>query len=216
MNEIEPIRINNGLLTKVPALFVTTKYTNNLLGTDIFLNDIEREETPVSLGSLMSRKYTTTDSEGNVKRIIPQKLFLPTIIEVLDNNGLKNIGSFSKPECKDAKEACRQNKAIFYPFQQGLIIYSACKDLASILDVFQRNKKELEKAAHQNLKEKIIVRISVLYPIYIEPKENKKPINSSVKKNKNDTTERTSLIENNTTEGKSTFMTGVFEKLGLD
>lgn len=198
MNQIQGVRINNGLLTKVPKILVAIKW-QGIFNIDYYYNGIENSGTQDSLANLMNRNYTTIDDyDGRSDRFIPKSLFFPTVVKI-DNNKLTNLGSFCNKVHKEAKEACRQNKAIFYPFQQGLIIYSDNNYNASNYDIFEENKKQLEEMACHNLQKKFIVYASVFCPIWVEPQaqESDQSTDLAVEENKGNRIKeiRTSITE---------------------
>ncbi len=169
MNEIEPIKIDNGLLTEVPKILLATKgYFFD--GARRVNKGVLRADTTSTLAELMAINRTEIEFDP-LQRGIPYLLFFPTVVKAIDNN-LINLGSYCKAKHKEAKEACRQNKAIFYPFQQGLIIYS---NQLSDFKFFREKKKELEDMAHHNLEQKFLAYTSLLHVISVEPDFSVKP-----------------------------------------
>jgi hypothetical protein len=169
-NQIQPIKIDNGLLTTVPGIVVATKKASFFDATECFHDGIIRKNIQFSLAELMSVNYANMQLNPVVISF-NTRLFLPTIVKVQDNN-LINLGSFCKQTHKEAKEACRQNKALFYPFQQGVIVYGTKQ---SDLDIFQEKKEDIEKMASENLKKKFVVYSSMFHTLSIEPKTEEIP-----------------------------------------
>jgi hypothetical protein len=166
MNEIEPVKITDGLLTKVPQILVATQSWGVFYTPQRYYHSILPSDTLSSLANLMAMNRVEIDFDP-IEGAVPHNYFLPTVVKIEDNK-LINLGAFCPHKHQEAQEACRQNKALFYPFKQGLILYSY---QSSDLDIFETKKKELEDIASKNLKKNFAVSIPVFHEIIFKSNE---------------------------------------------
>lgn len=162
MNEqITPIKLDNGLLTLVPDTSTHLK-VKGFFNLDYFIGETKKPERLSTLASLLSIAKTTIDDyDGKSEKFLQKFIFCPTIVRVEEDNSLKNLGSLSASYHEEAKEACRERKALFYPYQQGLILYSLNK-LDS--NLFETKKIELEKMVMENRNKQLEILVPVYYP----------------------------------------------------
>jgi hypothetical protein len=137
----EFIPITNGLLTYIPLKFVVYEKKDDTQ----YASHIKEKAFMGSLINFMSKKYIYNDTlKGKIVKT-QQVMFYPTII--LFDTTLCDFNSFSKKRHKEAKEACRQNLAVFYPYRQGAIIYSFGK---IDLEFLNNKKQEIEMIIDKN------------------------------------------------------------------
>jgi hypothetical protein len=112
-NAITPI--DNGLLTELDATVARTE----CLGW--FANNREITKLKKERGTLVTlMRYREVESLG--KGANPVTLFCPIVFKETDGS-LENLGQFRRKQHRELKEACRQNKALYFDFKQGVLIY---------------------------------------------------------------------------------------------
>lgn len=126
------VPLNNGLLTTIPGIVCTISFKNpakNVWGVSCNPYVASRSERTDTVLNLLSdrvpREYYNLPA-GICAPCAPGH-FLPLLYKLQDNNTITRIGQFDKKIDKEAKEAIRQNKALYYAIGRGAIIYSIQK-----------------------------------------------------------------------------------------
>jgi hypothetical protein len=143
--ENKVIPLNNGLLTIIPGILSSTGYRGGWLALTDKRIIYDTSKTEDSLINLLYYKQQLTHDKG----ANDYQLFCPLTIRA-SNGVIENLGQFNKKQHREALEAIRSGKAIYYAQEQGALIYSldeqpnaaTCKALNNIL----------EKAKQQDIK----------------------------------------------------------------
>jgi hypothetical protein len=140
-NEIIPL--NNGLLTIIPGILSKTGYRGWLSNTRIIYDSSQKKDSLINL--LYYKKQLSNDKGAN-----DFEIFCPLTIR--ESNGLmENLGQFDETTHREALEAIRFGKAIYYAQEQGALIYSldkqpnpiVCKSLNNTLENAKNNDIKL-------------------------------------------------------------------------
>jgi hypothetical protein len=142
-NKIIPL--DNGLCTIIPGILSKTGYTG---WTDFTRTIYETSEKKESLITLIYHADKLTLGKG----ANDYEIFCPLTIK--ESNGfIENLGQFDKKKHREAVEAIRIGKALYYAQGQGALVYSmdkqpnqmVCKNLNDILDNAKKNEVKLPK-----------------------------------------------------------------------
>ncbi len=147
----KPIMLENGLLTFVPSLLVPI-HEEGFIFKDYFMKDVKRGELSTLANLMGLHQHALASAHDGKINSFSSLIFYPTIVRI-ENNTLKNLGSFCSMLHKEAKEACRLKQAAFYPHKQGVILYSL--DSNFNLDFFESKKNELEAMLDENAKKQM-------------------------------------------------------------
>lgn len=114
----DPIPLNDGLLTVIPGKITETnvKFDHCLsLGRKV-TEFHQKNDTVINLWS-----YRVSASEGNWERY-----FAPIIIQVTSQTPkeLFLLGTLNKKSHREAKKAIDKDRALYWPYAQGVVIYS--------------------------------------------------------------------------------------------
>ena len=129
------IPIDNGLLTELNATVARTEYVG-WFPSNREITELKKEHD--TLVNLM--RYEIEDRIG--KGANPFTVFCPILLKESDGS-LENLGQFHRKKHREAKEAFRQNKALYFDLQQGVIIYSLTKQPSP--DICTRHKQTIQK-----------------------------------------------------------------------
>lgn len=114
------IRLDQGLLTTIPGKTIISGYESTWYGA---LTKIEK------IGTRNDALINLLYYETYVKNDAPydREYFKPLLIKLTiqqTNIFIQNFGDFYTKIRREAKEAIRQNKALYYTRKQGCLIYS--------------------------------------------------------------------------------------------
>src|SRR5579863_6609913 len=108
--------INNGLLTEIEAKITQTDYVGFLAFNRSITGTTVNKDTLINL--IHYKKVLDNKKGANA-----YELFCPIVLK--ESNGcIIDLGQFNPYKHKEAKEAIRHNKALYYNGNQGAIIYS--------------------------------------------------------------------------------------------
>jgi hypothetical protein len=158
----KPIMLDKGLLTFVPSLLVSVEDKGFFI-KDYFMGDIKKTNQE-TLINLIASHYALVSTHNGKLSGYSGDIFYPTVVRVIENNILQNLGSFCKLLHKEAKEACRLKQAAFYPHKQGVILYSL--DSNFNLDFFESKQMEIEGMLDKNAKKQIDTYLPILARLY--------------------------------------------------
>ena len=128
------VPINNGLLTTITAKITESHHFNNP-----YQNEKSHKTTTTdTLANLMRKDHCNSNTghihtdEGYYKPCTSYKLFRPIIMQQANYRFVtsygtykfKNHGEFDRQQHKEAKEAIRQNKAVYFIEGHGVIVYN--------------------------------------------------------------------------------------------
>lgn len=132
------IFLTEGLKTLVPKILVTWKSDRGKIKID----EIIPSDEMWTLKGLMNHNHCY---HNHKTRVVNKLLFLPLIMKASRDGSLIRGSSFdSVYNCPRAIEACRQKKAIFYPYKQGAIIYSL-ETKGIDVELLKHNEDSLKK-----------------------------------------------------------------------
>jgi hypothetical protein len=114
----DPIPLNDGLLTEIPGKITETSWKfDHFFSSGKKVTEFhQKNDTLINLWS-----YRISASEGGW-----QKYFAPLIIKVTSQTPKKLVllGTLDKKSHREAKKAIDKEKALYWPYEQGVVIYS--------------------------------------------------------------------------------------------
>jgi hypothetical protein len=112
--QINPLK--EGMLTSVSGIITRVKYVG-WIGYKKEITKRPMQDTLVQL--MMYEKNLDPAAKG----VGSYEMFYPLVFKV-DGQFTKNLGLFNKQEHRELKEAIRQNKALYYAYGIGALVYS--------------------------------------------------------------------------------------------
>jgi hypothetical protein len=157
------IPLSEGLMTLVPKILVTCKSAGWLSGEKI--DKIMPIEYQWSLEGLMKHNHGIFISHSSPIQAA-SKLFLPVIINVNRDESIVKLKNFDSMESSpNVTEACRQKKAVFYPYKQGaLISFLLATDVN--IKLLEQNEDALRKLIDAAAEEVLQLRLPVIASAY--------------------------------------------------
>lgn len=144
INEAKFIKFDQGFFTIIPATFVSNPDTNK---------EKNRNKEEALFSEIIARQRIGYNQSHRF--IGPTYIFYPDIFRLRENNSLDYIGKF-KVSDETMKEAIRQKKGVFLPFDCGVIIYWI-HEFSNDISLFENKKNSIihivqeKKAAVKNL-----------------------------------------------------------------
>lgn len=153
IKKAEFIPLSEGLKTLVPKILVTWKDEGH---SGKKINEIFVSEELWTLKGLMG-----FNCGSGVGRPV-KNLFLPLIIQVREDASIVKDRVFgSSFSCAYTTEACRQKKAVFYPYKQGAIIDFFRAEEVNI-ELLKQNEATLKKMIDEAAKEELDVLLPII------------------------------------------------------
>ena len=138
--------LNNGLLTIIPGILSSTGYRGGWLSFGDIRIVYDTSQKKDSLINLMYYGQTLTNNKG----ANDYQLFCPLTIKKSEGI-IEVLGQFDKKAHREAVEAIRCGKAIYYAQEQGALIYSLdeqpnpiiCKGINNLLASTKKNEVKI-------------------------------------------------------------------------
>lgn len=147
------IPLTEGLKTLVPKILVTWKRDGG-----IKIDEILPFDEQWTLKGLIKYNFCYHSTQSPVKN-----LFLPLIIKVKDDGSMIKMHAFdSEYGSPNTTEACRQKKAVFYPYKQGAII-SFLEAKKIDIELLKQNENSLKKWIDKAVEEELRLDLPEIY-----------------------------------------------------
>lgn len=144
----EITHLNNGLLSEISGIITTTGEIKSIWGNKKFTESFTHDDTVINLWSY----NVESTNQGWEKRFTPLIIKvtthkLPHCIESL--GPLLNQDAKTKKKHCEAKEAIRSNKALYWSYKQGVVIYSLTQQphpsiIKLVKELLDKNETYLE------------------------------------------------------------------------
>ena len=139
--------IDNGLLTEIDAKIVRTTEDNK---SDEYRKISSITTKKDTLANLIKYRRMIIRHETPKIRYYSTELFCPILLKENGDGIVENLGQFNPYTHKNATEAIRQNKALYFTWHQGAIIYNHAqqpntqniKQIKKDIEDFQREYSE--------------------------------------------------------------------------
>jgi len=156
------IPLTKGFKTLVPQILVTLKKEGPK--NEKKIDKILTSEQPWTLKGLVSINACFYASRNRAEP--STELFLPTLIQVNADTSIVNLGTFNSMfRSLVTMEACRQKKAVFYPYKQGAII-SFFNAPEFDIDLLNYNESALRKMIDENREKVLELWMPLLESVY--------------------------------------------------